>query len=106
MKSRKKLFPPQQLNDIDLANMSAPQIIPVQSRQNDEVYDSYFANVRIVKADSKDSYSGSVAGSDYIVEEMENKPSEFQLTPGPIANDIRVDYLSAAKKMPRTEGKD
>jgi hypothetical protein len=37
---------------------------------------------------------------------MENKPSEFQLTPGPIANDIRVDYLSAAKKMPRTEGKD
>ena len=106
MKSRKKLFPPQQINDIDLANMSAPQIIPVQSRQNDEVYDSYFANVRIVKADSKDSYSGSVAGSDYIVEEMENKPSEFQLTPGHIANDIRVDYLSAAKKMPRTEGKD
>jgi hypothetical protein len=39
-----------------------------------------------------------VAGSEYIVEEIENKPSEFQLTPGPVGNDIRVDYLSSAKK--------
>lgn len=101
MKSRKKLFPAVSVKDLSPAN-AAQKIQSAQPRQNEEVLDSYFANVRIVKADSRQSYSS--AGSEYIVEEIENQPSEFIVTPGPVARDIRVDYLESSKKI-RTETK-